>query len=258
MRLIACFTVLVFFNSNAQDNSLLWPSISKDNLNVLISIDSIDFDYHFYPKDTTCVQPNTGFKNWISQLTKEIRSDPTIHPDSIQVSISFEIDSIGKLVVSPSSTERNELEFALIEKISSLGSWNPKSVCNTVDIRINSKKLETYIIIEESASFPRGIKAFYKYLSKNLKYPETAQKLRIQGRVFVQFIVEKDGTISDAKVVKGIGGGCDEEALRVIKEMPKWIPGKHNGEAVRQKMIQNIFFKYNKSKSREKDRTRAN
>lgn len=103
---------------------------------------------------------------------------------------------------------------------------------------------EIFTIVEESASFPGGITAFYGYLKKELKYPRQAQRMGIEGRVFVQFVVERDGTLTDIHVVKGIGAGCDEEAVRVLKESPKWKPGKQRGKPVRQKMIQNILFKF--------------
>jgi TonB family protein len=102
---------------------------------------------------------------------------------------------------------------------------------------------EIFVKVDEPASFPGGIHAWGNDLNKNLKYPKQAQRMGIEGRVFVQFIVEKDGSLSNVKVVKGIGGGCDEEALRFVINQPKWIPGKQNGQPVRQKMIQNILFK---------------
>ena len=103
---------------------------------------------------------------------------------------------------------------------------------------------EIFTIVEESATFPGGITAFYEYLKKELKYPRQAQRMGIEGRVFVQFVVERDGRLTDIHVVKGIGAGCDEEAVRVLKESPKWKPGKQRGKPVRQKMIQNILFKF--------------
>ena len=103
---------------------------------------------------------------------------------------------------------------------------------------------EIFTIVEESASFPGGLSAWAKYLGKELKYPRQAQRMGIEGRVFVQFIVERDGSLTDVKVVKGIGAGCDEEAVRVIKKGPKWKPGKQRGKPVRQKYIQNIMFKF--------------
>ncbi|RYZ47000.1 MAG: energy transducer TonB [Sphingobacteriales bacterium] len=76
--------------------------------------------------------------------------------------------------------------------------------------------------------FPGGQPAIEQYIKANLKYPEQAKKDNIQGRVGVRFVINKDGSVGEAKVMKGIGGGCDEEALRLIKNMPKWNPGINN------------------------------
>lgn len=103
---------------------------------------------------------------------------------------------------------------------------------------------QIFTIVEDAATFPGGIQAFYGYLKENLQYPKQAQRMGVEGRVFVQFIVEKDGSLTDIQVVKGIGAGCDEEAVRVLKNSPKWKPGKQRGKPVRQKMIQNILFKF--------------
>ena len=90
-----------------------------------------------------------------------------------------------------------------------------------------------YIVVKNMPEFPKGKKAFLKYLSDNINYPAQAKEKRIQGRVFINFTVEKDGTISGINVLRGIGGGCDEEAVRVVKAMPRWIPGKQHGKPVR-------------------------
>jgi protein TonB len=72
------------------------------------------------------------------------------------------------------------------------------------------------------------------FLAKNIEYPEQAKKEKITGRVFVSFVVEKNGEVSNVKILRGIGGGCDEEALRVVSKMPKWKPGKDDyGNSVR-------------------------
>jgi protein TonB len=102
---------------------------------------------------------------------------------------------------------------------------------------------EIFTIVEEQPSPIGGMKAFYEYVSENLKYPVKASRMDIQGRVFVQFVVEKDGSLTDIQVVKGIGAGCDEEAVRVIKNAPRWEPGKQRGRPVRVKMILPIVFK---------------
>lgn len=86
--------------------------------------------------------------------------------------------------------------------------------------------------VEKMPSFCGSDDALIKFLVENLKYPEAAKKNNIQGKVFVNFIVRADGSVTDVKVMKGIGGGCDEEAVRVVKLMPKWTPGMNKGKAV--------------------------
>ena len=81
------------------------------------------------------------------------------------------------------------------------------------------------------------------YLASHINYPAAAKEANIQGRVGITFVVNEDGTITDAKVARGIGGGCDEEALRVIRSMPKWKPGKQNGVALKVLFTQVITFK---------------
>jgi TonB family protein len=88
-----------------------------------------------------------------------------------------------------------------------------------------------------------GINQLFTWLGGELKYPEVARNNKVEGKVFVEFIVSEDGSIKDVKVLKGIGGGCDEEALRVISQMPKWKPALKDGKAVNQKLTLPITFK---------------
>jgi TonB family protein len=88
------------------------------------------------------------------------------------------------------------------------------------------------IVVEQNPEYAGGYANMLKYLKDNLKYPESAKNSGIQGTVFVQFVVGKTGALSNVKVLRGIGGGCDEESVRVVKTMPKWIPGRQNGVAV--------------------------
>lgn len=96
---------------------------------------------------------------------------------------------------------------------------------------VNTK--EIFVVVESMPSFPGGEQKLYEYLAQNLNYPVNARDAGIQGRVFVTFVVETDGSITDVRVLRGIGAGCDEEAVRVVKEMPKWIPGRQRGIPVR-------------------------
>ena len=100
-------------------------------------------------------------------------------------------------------------------------------------------------VVEEPANPIGGLQAFYAYIAKELKgkYPRMAIRLGIQGKVFVEFTVERDGQLSDVKIIKGIGGGCDELALKVVASAPAWHPGKQRGRPVRQRCTLPIFFK---------------
>jgi TonB family protein len=99
--------------------------------------------------------------------------------------------------------------------------------------------------VEILPTFPGGLKAFGEFLGENLKYPAEARKNSIQGRVYLTFVVEKDGILSNIKVARGIGSGCDEEAMRVLAISPKWTPGMQNGKVVRVSYTVPIFFQMN-------------
>lgn len=90
-----------------------------------------------------------------------------------------------------------------------------------------------FVAVEQPAEFPGGQAAMMKWLSNNIRYPESAQQNGISGRVVVKFVVEKDGSIGSPTIVKGVDRDLDQEALRVVKRMPKWQPGKNNGQPVR-------------------------
>jgi len=96
---------------------------------------------------------------------------------------------------------------------------------------------------EEAAAPADGMSAFYKYVGEKIKYPAQARRMGIEGRVFVSFVIGKDGSISEVKAVKGIGAGCDEEAVRIIQSAPSWKPGRHGGRSVKQRMVLPIIFK---------------
>ena len=96
--------------------------------------------------------------------------------------------------------------------------------------------------IDEFAKFPGGDKKLIIYLDNNLKYPDLAKKEKIEGKVFVTFKVNNEGEISEVKVVKGIGGGCNEEAIRLVKSMPNWIPANYKDESVDSQAIIAVVF----------------
>jgi len=108
---------------------------------------------------------------------------------------------------------------------------------------VKPKEEEIFVAVEQMAEFPGGQAALMKWLSQNMRYPEAAQQNDIQGRVVVKFVVEKDGSIGSATIVKGVDKDLDREALRVVKKMPKWQPGKNNGQPVRSYFNLPVTFK---------------
>ena len=92
---------------------------------------------------------------------------------------------------------------------------------------------EVFLVVEEDPEFPGGLDALSKFIADNIKYPQLAKENNITGKVFVSFVVEKDGRVGQVKILRDIGGGCGNEAVRVVKMMPKWKPGKQRGKAVR-------------------------
>ena len=102
---------------------------------------------------------------------------------------------------------------------------------------------EIFDVVEELPEYPGGLEAMYKFLNDNMKYPKKARKKRIQGKVYVQFVVDRDGSITNVEVLRGIGYGCDAEAVRVVKLMPKWKSGKQRGKFVKVRYKLPITFK---------------
>jgi len=118
----------------------------------------------------------------------------------------------------------------------------PEDKPNT-NIMDEGEGLKIHTFVEEWPEFPGGNTARVKFLSENIKYPKDAKDAGIQGPVHLTFVVEKDGSISNVGVLRGIGGGCDEEATRVVSSMPKWKPGRQNGKEVRVQFNMPINFK---------------
>lgn len=111
-------------------------------------------------------------------------------------------------------------------------------------IPVDAEVDTVFVIVEKNPEPVYGFKNFYQQLAKNLKYPTQAKRMGTEGKVFVEFIVNKNGEPSDLKIIRGIGSGCDEEAMRVLS-LTKWEPGKQRGKPVRVKMAMQLNFKLN-------------
>lgn len=103
---------------------------------------------------------------------------------------------------------------------------------------------KVFDVVEQQPQFPGGMGALNQWLGSNIKYPAMAAENGIEGRVIVQFVVERDGSVSGVHVVRGVDSSLDKEATRVVAQMPKWIPGKQNGSAVRVKYTVPVTFRF--------------
>ena len=134
-------------------------------------------------------------------------------------------------VIDNDAETENEMSMDVFEKVEK--QENIEIVQVQVEQEEEEKEDEIFQVVEQDPEYPGGIEALYKYIQSNIKYPQLAKENNITGRVFVTFVVEKDGSVSNVKAARDIGGGCGAEAVRVVKSMPKWTPGKQRGKVVR-------------------------
>ena len=111
--------------------------------------------------------------------------------------------------------------------------------------KVEEETEEIFVVVEQQPEFPGGNTAMMKFLGDNIKYPVIAQENGISGRVITNFVVEKDGSITDVQVVRGVDPSLDKEAIRVIQSMPRWKPGKQRGSAVRVRFTLPVVFRLN-------------
>jgi len=159
---------------------------------------------------------------------------------SAEVNVYFVVETNGSISnVGLKDSVGCELDEKAKEIVQNMPKWKPGKIGNT-NVRVLqflsidfSADNNVYQVVEDQPEFPGGMDELYNYLALNVKYPPKAKRKGIQGRVFVNFTIEKDGSVSNISILMGIGGGCDEEALRVVKNMPRWTPGMQKGKAVR-------------------------
>lgn len=117
--------------------------------------------------------------------------------------------------------------------------FGPKDIPGTPTEELSDEPFE---VVEEQPEFPGGLDAFRKYLQDHLRYPESAQDAGVQGKVMVRFVVERDGSATAVEIYKSVDPALDKEAVRVVKSIPKWKPGKQQGKAVRTRYVIPIVF----------------
>ena len=130
----------------------------------------------------------------------------------------------------------NRLHFVALSAILLLASGNANAQSNAKSATVHGENNPVFINVDPVPVFPGGQAALMKFINENLRYPAAAIENGIQGRVVVQFVIKKDGSVGDVKVIRGIDPTLDQEAIRVCKTLPKFIPGKQNGIPV------NVWF----------------
>ena len=143
---------------------------------------------------------------------------------------------------APFKTPKKEKEEMTVDEVI-LGNIDGVEEVIKAPENTDHKETEIFGVVEQMPYFPGGTNALVEYMEENIKYPEDCEEVCIQGRVVITFVVEKDGSISDAKVVRSVYPSLDEEALRVVNGMPKWCPGKQNGQSVRTKYTIPVTFR---------------
>lgn len=186
---------------------------------------------------------------------KKIEVEPEKVVEKVKSSIKFTTPEIKKdSEVKPEEELKSQDE--LMNTKTAIGSFDvkgnddahgevlkAKEVIAQPEPQKHEEETKVFDVVEQMPSFPGGNTALMDFLSKNVKYPVVAQENGVQGRVVVSFVVERDGSITDVKVVRSVDPSLDREAARVVQSMPKWIPGKQNGSTVRVKYNVPVSFR---------------
>ena len=155
------------------------------------------------------------------------------------------IKKLEPKIQSPTPTDLVEVENEIpIDDQTPMTETGSEILVPSVFTPVDTEVDTVFVIVEKKPEPVNGFKNFYQQLAKNLKYPTQAKRMGTEGKVFVEFTVNKNGEPSDLKIIRGIGSGCDEEALRVLS-LTKWEPGKQRGKPVRVKMGMQLNFKLN-------------
>lgn len=181
-------------------------------------------------KPVALAPPPPALKSSIKFTTPVIKKDEEVREDE-EIKSQKELTET-KVAISIADVKGND-------------EANGKDIADLKQVvtQAEPKDEEVFNMVEQMPSFPGGTSELMAYLSKNIKYPTIAQENGTQGRVIIQFVVEKNGSITDINVARSVDPYLDKEAVRVIKSMPNWIPGKQNGKAVRVKFTVPVAFK---------------
>jgi periplasmic protein TonB len=203
---------------------------------VALSIIIFAFEFKTYDKkDSNLVQRQAVQE--VQEVVMATQEDtPPPPPEEVPQAETTEFE-----IVEDSKKITQEFNVSSFAQTSNVSATVGKIEIKAEDEEVQ-EEVKIFTVVEQEASFPGGVEKLGEYLAKSIKYPQQARETGTKGRVMLTFVVERDGSITDIKVLRDIGSGCGEEAKRVVKEMPKWQPAKQRGKAVRQQFVLPVTF----------------
>lgn len=215
----------------AADLTRKWPLLFLTGLTTSLFLAVVAFESSFQSTDT-------GSAKRLSATTSDelLEVPPTEQPpppptQKVQPAQLIEVPNEEKIIE----------EVAITFDQETAAEFTPE----TAQVEVHQEEEETdqiFLVVESEAEFKGGRTALVKFVSDNLKYPAKARRMGIEGKVFLAAVIEKDGAISNVQVLKGIGAGCDEEAVRIVSMLPNWIPARQRGRPVRSRITVPIVF----------------
>jgi len=183
----------------------------------LSQLDEPEVKQEEFKKVEPLAPPPPALKSSIKFTAPVIKKDEDVHEDD-EIKSQEQLTST-KMAISIADVKGNDEEHG-------------KDIADLKQVVTQAEEEKPYEMVEQMPSFPGGTQELLQYIAKNLKYPTIAQENGVQGRVICQFVVAKDGSVQNVRVVRSLDPYCDKEAIRVIQSLPKWIPGKQNGKTV--------------------------
>ncbi|MBP5517014.1 MAG: energy transducer TonB [Bacteroidales bacterium] len=180
-------------------------------------------------------QVSNEMEEEVLQTEEEQQQEPEPEPEQPEPEVTTELE-----VVDNDAEIENEL--GIIDAGDDANKAQEEVVVTDVGEEKAVEEEEIFIFVEKFPEYPGGEEALYKFLNQSIQYPEMARENNITGTVVIKFVVEKDGSITKASILREIGGGCGKEALRVVNSMPKWKPGQQSGKAVRTEFTLPVQF----------------
>ncbi|GGM81606.1 cell envelope biogenesis protein TonB [Dyadobacter beijingensis] len=226
---VAFFLLLVML---PQLYARLKPDPKPDDIAYIVEANPVDIKMEELPKPPPVEEEIAPAPKTVKSLTPEVLPDELVEIENLPPAID-ELENAQPSTETVDGIANLDVIVPPVENVPSA-----KSEATGVE----PKKEETFTAVEQSPQYEGGTEAMAAFLRKNLKYPRPASQAGIQGKVYVQFVVGSDGKVENAAAIKGIGFGCDEEAVRVVKMMKDWMPGKQAGIPVRVKFTLPIAF----------------